>query len=63
MEKQVKGLPPKPEEPGLDECCGSGCVRCVYDIYYEKLEKWERLRETLLEQQMDSGIYFSFTQL
>ena len=38
--------PVAPDEPEPDECCGSGCVRCVYDIYYERLEQYEeQLRE------------------
>lgn len=40
-EKTEKKIPPKPEqpeEPGPDECCGSGCRVCVFDLYYQKLE-------------------------
>lgn len=41
-----KKLPPiKPIEPAYDECCGQGCLRCVFDIYYEKLEKYEQEME------------------
>ncbi|KAF8427923.1 oxidoreductase-like protein, partial [Tirmania nivea] len=29
-------IPPKPEEP--DNCCMSGCVNCVWDLYRESLE-------------------------
>ncbi|KAI5794284.1 oxidoreductase-like protein, partial [Peziza echinospora] len=28
----------KPEEP--DNCCMSGCVNCVWDLYREDLEEW-----------------------
>lgn len=38
-------LPPKPERPSPEECCGSGCVPCVYDYYYEAIEKWQKLRD------------------
>ncbi|EOD46954.1 oxidoreductase-like protein [Neofusicoccum parvum] len=31
-------VPPKPEEP--DNCCMSGCVNCVWDVYGEDLEEW-----------------------
>lgn len=31
-------VPPKPEEP--DNCCMSGCVNCVWDIFREELEEW-----------------------
>ncbi|KAF2086789.1 hypothetical protein K490DRAFT_43499 [Saccharata proteae CBS 121410] len=40
MSKEVAGVlvPPKPEEP--DNCCMSGCVNCVWDVYGEDLEEW-----------------------
>lgn len=31
-------MPPKPEEP--DNCCMSGCVNCVWDLYREEMETW-----------------------
>jgi len=31
-------VPPRPEEP--DNCCMSGCVNCVWDVYREDLEEW-----------------------
>ncbi|KAL1195450.1 hypothetical protein V5N11_030724 [Cardamine amara subsp. amara] len=33
-------LPPPPEKPDPGDCCGSGCVRCVWDVYYEQLEEY-----------------------
>ena len=38
-----KEAPPPPEKPLPDECCSSGCVPCIYDYYYQALEKWEAL--------------------
>ncbi|EOA22499.1 hypothetical protein CARUB_v10003154mg [Capsella rubella] len=38
-EKEVS-LPPPPEKPEPGDCCGSGCVRCVWDVYYEELEDY-----------------------
>ncbi|KAK4791827.1 hypothetical protein SAY86_032240 [Trapa natans] len=35
--------PPPPEKPLPDDCCGSGCVRCVWDIYYDDLEAYNNL--------------------
>ncbi|XP_023003942.1 uncharacterized protein LOC111497385 [Cucurbita maxima] len=43
-EKAVK-LPPPPEKPLPGDCCGSGCVRCVWDVYYEELEDYNKLCE------------------
>ncbi|XAR57946.1 hypothetical protein NMG60_11026264 [Bertholletia excelsa] len=36
-------LPPPPEKPEPGDCCGSGCVRCVWDVYYEELEAYDKL--------------------
>ncbi|KAK7502229.1 hypothetical protein BaRGS_00006593 [Batillaria attramentaria] len=35
-------LPEKPEKPLDSDCCGSGCVPCVLDIYAEELAIWEQ---------------------
>ncbi|XP_030476040.2 uncharacterized protein LOC115693199 [Syzygium oleosum] len=32
--------PPPPEVPSPGDCCGSGCVRCVWDVYCEELEAY-----------------------
>ncbi|KAG8224442.1 hypothetical protein J437_LFUL001395 [Ladona fulva] len=34
-------LPNKPKEPLPEDCCGSGCSYCVYDVYQIELKKWE----------------------
>jgi hypothetical protein len=31
-------VPPKPGEP--DNCCMSGCVNCVWDLYRDDMEEW-----------------------
>lgn len=33
-------IPPPPEKPTPHECCASGCVPCIYDYYYDALDKW-----------------------
>ncbi len=35
-------VPPRPEPPLPTDCCGSGCVRCVNDVYADELAEWER---------------------
>ncbi|PHH52602.1 UPF0651 protein YPL107W, mitochondrial [Ceratocystis fimbriata CBS 114723] len=32
-------IPKKPEEP--DNCCMSGCVHCVWDMYQEEIYQWQ----------------------
>lgn len=45
---------PQPPEPG--ECCGSGCSPCVWDIYYDKLEKYENWKEAqILEEEEEEN--------
>lgn len=40
-------LPPREPEP--DECCGSGCEPCVYDRYYEALDRYEAAIQAWLQ--------------
>ena len=37
--------PEAPREPEPWECCGSGCEPCVYDHYWEALDRYERALE------------------
>jgi len=37
-----KGLPPPPERPDPADCCGGGCIPCIFDFYEEALERWEK---------------------
>lgn len=39
--------PPPPEKPEPGDCCGSGCVRCVWDVYYEELQEYNKLSTSL----------------
>ncbi|GAB3460995.1 hypothetical protein GCM10027321_21160 [Massilia terrae] len=31
----------RPVEPELEDCCRSGCMPCIFDIYAEELERYE----------------------
>lgn len=42
MSEATSDLPPRPIPPRPDECCGSGCVRCIFDVYDEALAEWEK---------------------
>ena len=33
-------FPQKPEEPVESDCCGTGCIPCVFDIYESELRLW-----------------------
>uniref|UniRef100_A0A0E0M3R8 Oxidoreductase-like domain-containing protein n=1 Tax=Oryza punctata TaxID=4537 RepID=A0A0E0M3R8_ORYPU len=34
--------PEPPEKPLPGDCCGSGCVRCVWDVYYDELDAYNK---------------------
>lgn len=33
--------PVRPVEPDPGDCCGGGCMTCVYDLHEAALEKYE----------------------
>jgi len=33
-------MPLCPPEPDAADCCGEGCVRCVFDIHEQALERY-----------------------
>lgn len=46
---EVEPKPQAPTEPDPLDCCGSGCVRCIFDVhedamlrYREALAEWEK---------------------
>ena len=40
-------LPRPPREPDLDDCCASGCEPCIFDVYQDRLERWEARCEAI----------------
>ncbi|KAK9948512.1 hypothetical protein M0R45_004084 [Rubus argutus] len=40
-------VPPPPEKPEPGDCCGSGCVRCVWDVYYDELDEYNKLYKVI----------------
>jgi len=35
-------MPAAPRKPEPHECCGTGCIPCVMDIYEEELFEYEK---------------------
>lgn len=54
-ERYVEGIriPPKPIEP--DNCCMSGCIHCVWDLYREAFEEYQAQRKLANEKLMAAG--------
>jgi hypothetical protein len=48
-ENAVEDVGDPPEKPLPGDCCGSGCVRCVWDVYYEELEVYNAKKAAALE--------------
>ncbi|CEJ79879.1 hypothetical protein VHEMI00095 [[Torrubiella] hemipterigena] len=46
-------VPPRPEEP--DNCCMSGCVNCVWDIYREDMEDWSAANKEAQQRLQSAG--------
>ena len=40
--KENDPMPEEPESPNSEECCMSGCRVCVYDLYEQNVEKYEK---------------------
>lgn len=36
-----EGVPRPPDKPQDYECCRRGCCPCIFDYYYDALERWE----------------------
>jgi hypothetical protein len=41
MNAPVPDLPKPPEKPDLQECCNRGCCPCIFDYYWDALERWK----------------------
>jgi len=48
--------PQPPREPALEECCGSGCEPCVFDRYYEALDRYEAALQGWLERHPEATL-------
>lgn len=41
---------PPPERPSESDCCGTGCVPCVLDVYDEEYSRWKRRQNNVGDQ-------------
>ncbi|MES2490979.1 MAG: oxidoreductase-like domain-containing protein [Pseudomonadota bacterium] len=35
-------LPPQPERPLANDCCGGGCADCVFTLYLRDMKIWNK---------------------
>ncbi len=54
MNVEADPRPVPPVQPGLGDCCRSGCVPCVYDLYDEAMERYELALAAWLARHPDS---------
>ena len=47
-------MPPRKPEP--HECCGTGCIPCVMDIYEEELYEYEKAVKRMAADSAPSGV-------
>ena len=47
--------PVRPEEPDPADCCGEGCVRCIYDVHEEAMERYQAALAAWKARQAPSG--------
>ena len=48
--------PLPPREPALEECCQRGCEPCVFDQYYEALERHQAALQAWLERHPEAAL-------
>jgi len=53
--KEKTTIPAPPEKPEPNDCCGSGCMPCVFDHYYTVLEEWQEKYESAFLQEANKG--------
>lgn len=55
MNRDTVPPPVPPVEPEPWQCCGSGCEPCVYDRYWQDLERYEEALERWRQAEAQSG--------
>lgn len=53
-------VPPRPEEPLPQDCCGCSCEPCVFDLYRDDLDRWAKtclrtLKPDMVDSSWDDG--------
>jgi hypothetical protein len=48
--------PLPPREPALEDCCGTGCVHCIFDLYQIARENYEGALAAWLARHPDEAV-------
>jgi hypothetical protein len=48
-------MPQPPPRPEPEDCCGSGCARCVFEVYVEARERYEEALRAWQARHADPG--------
>ena len=43
LDPKNANMPKPPDKPEPFECCNRGCSPCIFDYYWDALERWETL--------------------
>eukprot|EP00842_Homolaphlyctis_polyrhiza_P000236 jgi/Hompol1/1212/HPOL_000327-RA len=46
----------KPNAPSSTDCCASGCVHCVWDLYEDDMEQYNADRRGLIQRLKELGV-------
>ncbi|ODQ66816.1 hypothetical protein NADFUDRAFT_46177 [Nadsonia fulvescens var. elongata DSM 6958] len=46
-------VPPRPLEP--ENCCGSGCINCVWELFRDELKEWQTARKDAYKNLLKEG--------
>lgn len=55
MLSEADPRPQRPPEPDPADCCGGGCVRCIYDVHEDALERYEQALAAWLERHPEAA--------
>lgn len=42
IDQSSPSLPHPPVKPDVEECCNRGCCPCIFDYYWDAMERWEK---------------------
>jgi hypothetical protein len=55
--EEIKKLPPFPSKPNNEDCCGSGCSPCIWDIYDMNEESYRDALAKLSQKIIKEGTF------